>query len=96
MVQKLKGMSKRPSVERSAMPVTMPGRAIGSTSSRVMPSRPKKRLRQRAAAASVPRTRAMAVATAATCTDSHSAFQMSWRSQATANQRRVRPGGGNW
>ncbi len=32
MVQKLKGISHHPVGGRSAMPVTMPGRAMGSTS----------------------------------------------------------------
>ncbi len=51
----------------------IPGSAIGSISSSEIASRPKKRERQTAAAASVPSTMATAVETAPTCSDSASA-----------------------
>ena len=93
MVQKLNGMSSRPMAERSAMPVTMPGSAIGRTSSSEIASRPKKRGATRAAAASVPSTmrqqRSRPRRPAATAA---SACQMSSRSQATPNQLQGQPG----
>jgi len=70
---------------RSEMPVTIPGSAIGRMISSVIASRPKKRARNSAAAARVPRIIASAVEASATRTDRSRAFQMSWRSQATAN-----------
>jgi hypothetical protein len=48
------------------MPVMMPGSAIGRMISSEIASRPKKRVRGSAPAASVPSTSAMAVATSAT------------------------------
>ena len=39
IVQKLNGMSNRPREERKAMPVTMPGRAMGKTSNKEIASR---------------------------------------------------------
>ena len=88
--------SMRPSfmAASKAMPVTMPGSAIGSTNSTVSESRPRKVLRASAKAASVPRISAMVVAQAATASDSVNACQISARAKATANQRSVRPGGG--
>ena len=59
--------------ELSAIPVTTPGRAIGSTSRKVMASRPKKRKRETAAATAVPRTSATAVARPAALSESRSA-----------------------
>ena len=56
-----RGCRARSKAERSAMPVTMPGSAIGRTSSSEIASRPKKRARDSAAAASVPSTSASAV-----------------------------------
>jgi hypothetical protein len=94
MVQNEKGISSRPSAERSAMPVTMPGSAMGSTSRNDTASRPKKRLRDTAAAASVPSTSATAVAILATRSERNSACQKSLRPAATANHRSVSAGGG--
>ena len=68
------------------MPVMMPGSAIGRIRSSEIASRPKKRERLTAAAASVPRTSATSVDIAATRTERSSAFQMSCLLQATANQ----------
>ena len=52
--------------ERSAMPVMMPGSAIGRMTSSEMVSRPKNFVRDTAAAQSVPSTSAIAVEIAAT------------------------------
>ena len=82
-------------LERRAIPVTMPGSAIGSSRSSETTSRPKKRLRCTAAAASVPSTSAMVVATVATRTDSHSAAQKSVRVSAFPHHWSVKPGRGN-
>ena len=88
-------MSIRLKADRSAMPVTIPGKAIGSTNRSETASRPKNFVRARAAAASVPSSSASAVDTSATRIESHSASQMSGLPHATANQRKVNPGGGN-
>ena len=55
--------------ERSDMPVMMPGSAIGRIKSNEIVSRPKKRARDSAAAASVPKMSASAVAIAATLSE---------------------------
>ena len=91
---KLNGMSNIPMLERSAMPVTMPGSAIGSSRSSDTTSRPKKRLRWTAAAASVPSTSAISVATDATRTDSQNAAQKSTRLNALPHHSKVMPGSG--
>ena len=54
IVQVENGMSIRLKAERRAMPVTMPGRAIGRMKSTEIASRPKNFIREIAAAASVP------------------------------------------
>src|SRR5690606_31184232 len=95
MVQKLNGMSSSPSALRRLIPVMMPGRAMGRINSSEMASRPKKRERHTAAAASVPSTMAVNVETVATWSESHSASRMSWRCMAIANHFVVSPGGGN-
>src|SRR3977135_7066 len=64
--------------ELSAMPVMIPGSAIGSTSSSEIASRPKKRKRATANAAIDPSTTAMPAEIAPAGGDSHSA----WRSSA--------------
>ena len=56
------GISAGLKAGRSAMPVMMPGSAVGRMTSSDTVSRPKKRERETAAAASVPGTRAVAVA----------------------------------
>ncbi len=94
MVTTLNGIPSRPRAERSAMPVTIPGSAIGSRKRKEIASRPKNRVRCTARAASVPIRSARAVAAAAIRIDSPSAAQMSGRFQATWNQPRVKPGGG--
>ncbi|MCY1556730.1 hypothetical protein D9M68_935050 [compost metagenome] len=69
MVQKPGLTSMSLKAESRAMPVTMPGRAIGRISMVVNASLPKKRSRFRAAAVSVPSTIAMTVAIAATASE---------------------------
>src|SRR5690349_11125711 len=80
----------------SAMPVMIPGSAMGNTNSSVSASLAGKRALASANAASVPRIMASVVAQAATASDSDSDCQMSACSKATLNQCTVRPGGGNW
>ena len=79
----------------SAMPVTMPGRAIGRRISNETVWRPKKRVRRSASPASVPRTRAIAVASSATSTLVSSASRAPWLWAATFHQCRVNPLGGH-
>ena len=82
--------------DRSAMPVMIPGSAIGRMMSSEIASRPKKRVRASAPATSEPRTTAIAVAHVAALSERRIACQTSSRSHATANHSTVRPGGGNW
>src|SRR2546421_9925836 len=77
--------------EFSAMPVMIPGSAIGSRSSSETASRPKKRKRWIAAAAAVPSTSAIAVAAAPTLSDSQSELRASGACQASWNQWSVKP-----
>ena len=98
IVQKPGGRSKispPDSVDFSAMPVTMPGSAIGSTMMNARASRPMNRLRYTAPASMLPSTIAPAVVIAATSNDSRKACHMSARVNATRNHSRVNPGGGN-
>ena len=71
--------------ELSAMPVTMPGSARGSTRRNDTTSRPKKRNRCTAKAAADPSRSATPVAASPTFVDSHSAVRTSESCQATAN-----------
>ena len=87
-------MSNPPMAVRNAIPVTMPGKAIGSNNRKEMDSRPKKLLRYTAAAANVPKIRAAAVATLATCNDNVRERQRSARCNATPNHLVVKPGNG--
>ncbi|MDT4883041.1 hypothetical protein FQZ97_1190490 [compost metagenome] len=80
--------------ESRAMPVTMPGRAIGRISISEMLSLPKKSRWYSAAAARVPRTMAITVAMLAICSDSLIDSSTSTRLKATLNQCRVKPCGG--
>src|SRR5438132_5480454 len=77
--------------ELSAIPVTTPGSAIGSTSRNVIASRPKKRKRLTAAAAAVPRTSANAVASPAALSDRTSASRASVLCQAAWNHFVLKP-----
>src|SRR4051794_27387877 len=78
-----------------AMPVTMPGNAIGNTSTNVIVSLPQKRERDIANAVSEPSTIAKMVASAATLNESRMADQISLRANAATNQCNVTPGKGN-
>ena len=89
-------MSARLKAARSAMPVMMPGSAIGRMTSSEIASRPKNFEPDTAAAHSVPSIMAIKVAIAATVTDSCSAAHTSGRFQVTASHSVVRPGGGHW
>ena len=64
-----KGKPTCANVVDSAMPVTMPGRAIGSTTTNEIDSRPKKRWRATAMDARVPSISAMMVALTAAAMD---------------------------
>ncbi len=77
--------------EFSAMPVTIPGSAIGSTSRNVTDSRPKKRKRASANAAMEPSTSATDVASTAARTDSQMALRTSGEFHATQNHFVVKP-----
>ena len=85
MVHSENGMSARLKAERSAMPVMMPGSAIGRMTSSEIASRPKNFEPDTAAAQSVPSTMAITVAIAATVTESCSAAHTSGRFQVTAS-----------
>ena len=77
------------------MPVMMPGSAIGRISSSAIASRPKKRARASAAAASVPSTSGDRRAdTPPPANDSVIAAHTSSRCQATPNHCVVSAGGG--
>src|SRR2546421_10930043 len=71
--------------ELSAMPVMIPGRAIGRTSSQEIASLPKKRKRETPKAAADPSSTAALVATSAALTESHSAARMSGSCQVCEN-----------
>src|SRR6266850_776512 len=88
-------MSARLIAERNAIPVTIPGSAIGRITRYETVSLPKKRERATAAAARLPRTSANRVERRATTIESRIASQMAWLSRATPNHFVVRPGGGN-
>ena len=79
----------------SAMPVTMPGSAIGRMISSETVWRPKKRVRRNASPASVPSTSAIAVASSATSTLTSSACRAPWLWAASFHQCRVNPLGGH-
>ncbi len=80
--------------ELSAMPVTMPGSAIGSTTSRLITSRPKNRYRWTAKARQVPSTRASAVAPRPTLTLVQSADRAPALSSVRRHHSSVSPLGG--
>src|SRR5919202_500519 len=84
-------MGLLPKNELSAIPVTTPGRAIGSTSRNVIASRPKKRNRETAAAAAVPSTSATAVASPAAFSERTSAERASSFSHAAWNHSVLKP-----
>src|SRR5579872_4581064 len=71
--------------EFSAIPVMIPGSAIGSTKMKETASRPKKRKRCTAKAAIEPSASATAVASSPARTDSHRAWRISALCQAEEN-----------
>src|SRR3954454_1619011 len=77
--------------ELSAMPVRIPGSAIGSTSRNETASRPKKRKRCTANAAAEPSRIAIPVASSAALTDSQSASRISWLCQVWLNHLVEKP-----
>src|SRR3954447_3851776 len=77
-----------------ATPVTIPGRAIGRITRKLIVSRPKKRWRATASEASVPRTRAMAVANTPAFSEVKKASRAASFLNAWLNQWVVQPGGG--
>src|SRR6267378_2543763 len=80
--------------EFSAIPVMIPGSAIGSTSRSDTASRPKKRKRCTANAAIDPSSIATAVEINPARTDSHSAWRISALCHVEENHRVDRPGSG--
>jgi hypothetical protein len=94
IVQNPGGTSARRNAECSAMPVTMPGNAMGRMKLIAIQSLPRNSRRARASAASVPSSTAASVAPRATRAESSSASSTSERSTAAANQRVVKPCGG--
>src|SRR5215831_16737752 len=77
--------------EFSAIPVMIPGSAIGSTSRNEMASRPKKRNLCKANATAEPSSMASTVATSPTRTDSRNALRTWGSCQATPNQCSEKP-----
>src|SRR6202007_647281 len=80
--------------ELSAIPVMIPGSAIGSTRNREIVSRPKKRKRCTANAAIDPSSVAIPVASRPARTDSHSAWRTSALWQVEENHLVDKPGSG--
>src|SRR6266516_6029180 len=78
----------------SAMPVMIPGSAIGRTTTNETTSRPKKRKRCTANAAADPRKIAIEVETSPALTDSQSASRISLLCHATPNHFVDSPAGG--
>src|SRR5260370_41548438 len=92
MVQNESGKPPKLKNALSAMPVMIPGKANGSTKSRLMASRPKKVMRWMAKAAHEPRTKASAVAANPACTERPKAVRISASFQDAVNHFSVRPG----
>jgi len=85
------GSGRLRKVAFSAIPVTIPGSAIGRMIRNETASRPKKRWRETAIAASEPSTSAIAVAPAAAFSETRSASRTPGLSIARPNQRVVSP-----
>src|SRR4051794_41398083 len=77
-----------------ATPVTIPGKAIGRITRKLIVSRPKKRWRATAREASVPRTSAIAVAAIPALIEVKNASRAASLSNAFENHSVVKPGGG--
>jgi hypothetical protein len=94
IVAKPGGTCARRNAELRAMPVTMPGRAIGRMKPMAIRSLPRNSRRASASAASVPSDTAASVAASATSAESKSAERTSSLPSAAENQRVVKPCGG--
>src|SRR3954453_5336041 len=81
-------------VALSAIPVTIPGKVIGSTTRKLTTSRPKKRDRFTANAAMVPSTNAIAVAARPTTTEVPTDFHIPSLCHAVTHHCVVKPLGG--
>ena len=84
-----KGVPARLKADCRASPVTMPGRAMGSTSIKDTASRPKKRKRWMPKETRTPSTSAITVATTPALRLSQNAERTAWSCQATENHERV-------
>ena len=85
------GSGRFRNVAFSAIPVTIPGSAIGRMTRNAIASRPKKRYRATASAASVPSSSAIAVAPRAAFSETRSASRTPGLSIAFPNHFVVRP-----
>ncbi len=94
MVKKVKPPKKLVNTLFSAIPVTMPGNAIGRTNISEITSRPKKLYRAIAAAAKEPKIRAIIVASVAVKTDNRIASFTPELDAALAHHIVVNPVGG--
>src|SRR4029079_11360917 len=94
IVQKLRSIDQKPKNELSAMPVMIPGSAIGSTKMNDTACCPKNLWRESANAASEPRISATAVAVRPALTESQRASRTSWSCHASENHLVVKPGMG--
>src|SRR5262245_12801735 len=91
IVQKLNWMDQNPKNELSAMPVMIPGSAIGRTKTNETADWPKNLWRERANAASEPSTNATAVAVRPAFTESQRASRTSSSCHAAENHFVVNP-----
>jgi len=94
MVKKVNLPKKLVNTLLSAIPVTIPGRAIGKTNSREIVLRPKKSYLVIAAAASEPKTRAIEVAIRAVTTERNTASLIPSFAAAFVHHSVVKPVGG--
>src|SRR5215218_8246354 len=95
-VKRLSGTSRTwVKVLEIATPVTIPGRAIGRITRKLIVSRPKKRWRATAREASVPSTMAIDAATAPAFSEVKKASRAGSSLNAWLNQWVVKPGGGH-
>src|SRR5262245_14720709 len=92
IVQKLRSIDQKPKNEFRAIPVMIPGRAIGRTNTNETALCPKNLCRESAKAARDPRTSATAVAVSPALTESQSAPWTSSSCHAAENHFVVNPG----
>src|SRR2546423_3776880 len=91
IVQSEKFQPRKVKNEFSAIPVMIPGRAIGRIRMNETASRPKKRKRWTANAAALPSRRATVVATTAALIERMNASRASWLCQADENHLVEKP-----